>query len=251
MTDVVSHALLSLVNFLTSTMKAITGLGGGMILIGIMPLFLPAAAVVPVHAATQLASNVSRAWFGRGYLQFGDVLPYLVGALFGAGVFGVAVYYVQLDIIPLLIGVYILLTQWSKAFNQLLKSIENFYMVGFLQVGIGLFVGSPGPLHMPLLLKKYPDTHVAVTTASLIMTIMHTLKIVVYVLTGFVFLAYWQVIVMMIISAIIGSWVGVKLRHRFAMRWLKQALPWLLTLIALKLIISTAWKFVDLTTFNI
>lgn len=241
-----SDVLLSLVNFLTSTMTAITGLGGGMILIGVMPLFLPAFAVVPVHGATQLASNASRAWFGRQHLQFDDVLPYLVGALLGAGVFGAAVYFVRLDIIPLLIGVYILLTQWSKAFNRLLKSVENFYVVGFIQVGISLFVGSPGPLHMPLLLKKYPDTHVAVTTASLVMTIMHGLKIAVYVLTGFAFLDYWQVIIMMIVSAVIGSWVGVKLRHRFSMHWLKRALPWLLSVIALKLIITTALNLVKL-----
>jgi uncharacterized membrane protein YfcA len=241
-----SDVLLSLVNFLTSTMTAITGLAGGMILIGIMPLFLPAFAIVPVHGATQLASNVSRAWFGRQHLRFGDVLPYMAGSLLGACVFGVAVYFVQLDFIPLFIGIYILMTQWSQSFNHLLKSVENFYVIGFLQIGIGLFVGATGPLHVPLLFKKYPDTHVAITTSSFLMSIMHILKIAVYVLTGFAFLDYWQVIMMMIVSAVIGSWVGVKLRHRFSMHWLKRALPWLLSVIALKLIITTALNLVKL-----
>jgi hypothetical protein len=48
----------------TSTLTAITGIGGGMMLIAIMPGFLPAAAIVPVHAAVQLFSNSSRAFFG-------------------------------------------------------------------------------------------------------------------------------------------------------------------------------------------
>ena len=138
------------------------------------------------------------------------------------------------------------MTQWSQSFNHLLKSVENFYVIGFLQIGIGLFVGATGPLHVPLLFKKYPDTHVAITTSSFLMSIMHILKIAVYVLTSFAFLDYWQVIMMMIVSAVIGSWVGVKLRHRFSMHWLKRALPWLLSVIALKLIITTALNLVKL-----
>ena len=86
----------------------------------------------------------------------------------------------------------------------------------------------------------------AITTSSFLMSIMHILKIAVYVLTGFAFLDYWQVIMMMIVSAVIGSWVGVKLRHRFSMHWLKRALPWLLSVIALKLIITTALNLVKL-----
>lgn len=53
--------LLALVNLLTSVISGIAGMGGGVILVGLLPLFLPAAAIVPVHAAAQLASNASRA----------------------------------------------------------------------------------------------------------------------------------------------------------------------------------------------
>ncbi|WP_227503431.1 sulfite exporter TauE/SafE family protein [Moraxella bovoculi] len=47
---------------------------------------------------------------------------------------------------------------------------------------------------------------------------------------------------MMIIGAIIGSWVGTKLRHRMPMPWLKRILPWLLTIIAIKIIADNAIK---------
>lgn len=237
-----SELLLSFINFLTSTMTGITGLGGGMILAGVMPMFLPTVAIIPVHGATQLASNASRAWFGRRHVDMTYIKPYLIGTLIGAVVFGIVVRFIKLDLIPLLIGFYILLTQWSHKFNELLKSFENFGMIGFLQTGIGLFVGAPGPMHMPLLIKKYNNNHVVVSTASAMISIVHLIKLIMYVSMGFVFMDYWQVIVMMIIGAIIGSWVGTKLRHRMPMPWLKRILPWLLTIIAIKIIADNAIK---------
>ena len=50
--------------FLTSCVAAVIGMGGGILLITLMPGLVPTAAILPVHAATQLASNVSRAGFG-------------------------------------------------------------------------------------------------------------------------------------------------------------------------------------------
>ena len=47
------------VSFLTSTFTGIIGIGGGLMLISVMPGLLPAAAIVPVHGAVQLASNSS------------------------------------------------------------------------------------------------------------------------------------------------------------------------------------------------
>ncbi|MFL0427197.1 hypothetical protein ACH0AB_03230 [Moraxella sp. 179-F 1C4 NHS] len=60
-----NDSLLALANLLTSALTAITGVGGGMILIGLMPFFVPAAAIVPVHGVTQLVSNATRlVWSG-------------------------------------------------------------------------------------------------------------------------------------------------------------------------------------------
>ena len=49
---------------------AVTGIGGGMMLIAIMPGFLPATAIVPVHAVVQLFANSSRALFGWRFLRW-------------------------------------------------------------------------------------------------------------------------------------------------------------------------------------
>ncbi|UNU73798.1 sulfite exporter TauE/SafE family protein [Moraxella nasovis] len=234
---------LSIINLFTSALAGITGVGGGTILIGLMPMFLPAFAIVPIHGITQLSSNVSRIWFGRDEIDFTHLKPFVIGAFTGVIVFGVLVRFVQLDLVPLFIACYILLTQHSSRINQLLKGIENFYLIGFLQVGIGMFVGAPGPLHMPMLLKLYDDKSVAVTVGSMMMTVVHTLKLMVYVSMGFAFWQYWQLIGLMVAAAVFGSYLGVRLRHRLPMTWLKVAMPWILTVIAIKIIWDNAVKF--------
>lgn len=229
-------------NALTSAITAITGMGGGTILIGILPFFLPAAALIPIHATTQLASNVSRAWLSKKTLAWQFVAPFAMGAVVGAVVFGVLVRYVVLDIIPLLIAIYILLTQWSTTVNRYLKGLDNFYLIGFVQMGVGLFVGAPGPLHMPLLLKIY-DNATAVGVGSVMMSLVHLGKIIVFLMAGFVFYPYWRVIVLMVIAASLGSYVGIKLRPFIPISWLKRAMPWLLTVLACHIIISTLLNY--------
>ncbi len=230
---------LSLVNLTTSALSGITGMGGGMILIGLMPLFLPASVIIPVHGATQLASNASRAWFGRESMDYRYLPSYLIGGLFGTLAFGLFVRFIDLEWIPAFIAIYILITQWTKRLSDWLSSQKNFYLIGFLQVGIGMFVGSPGPMHMPLLMKKYSDAHTAVSVASLMMSCFHVFKIIAYIWLGFAFSDYWQLIILLTISAVLGSWLGVRLRHIIPMPWLNRLIPWILTMIAL----YTLWHF--------
>ncbi|UTO04210.1 sulfite exporter TauE/SafE family protein [Moraxella sp. FZLJ2107] len=241
----INDLLLALVNFLTSLLTGITGLGGGSILVGLLPLFLPAAAIVPVHAAGQLASNASRAWFGRDSLDWRYVTPYVVGSLCGIAVFWLLVRFIDLEWVPLFIAVYILLIVWVKPIKRWLENRQNFFVIGFIQMGIGMFVGSPGPLHVPPLIQKYDDMNTAISTASVMMTFFHVLKIIAYMVLGFHFLDYWQVIVMMSISAVIGSWLGTILRHKMPMPWLTAAMPWILTAVALQVLVRFVWSELD------
>ena len=153
--------------------------------------------------------------------------------------FALFVRFINLEWIPAFIAIYILITQWTKRLSNWLASQKNFYLIGFLQVGIGMFVGSPGPVHMPLLMKKYSDPHTAVSVASLMMSCFHVFKIIAYVWLGFEFSDYWQLIVLLTISAVIGSWLGVRLRNLIPMPWLNRLIPWILTAIALHIL----WQF--------
>ena len=232
------HLLLSLANFATSLLTAITGVGGGMILIGIMPFFVPAIAIIPTHAVTQLASNATRAWFDRKNIDLKYFWQYVAGSIVGMLIFGILIRFISLELIPLFIGIYILLIQWSKWFNHIIRKFEHFFLVGLLQTGLGVFVGTPGPLNIAVLNKHYDDNHVVVSTGALMMSVVHLAKIIVYISIGFVFSEYWQLLLMMTVFATLGSWIGTQLRHKIKMSWIKTLLPYLLTIISLKLIIG-------------
>lgn len=235
--------ILAIANLITSAFTAITGLGGGMILIGIMPFFLPAIAIIPLHAVTQLSGNASRAWFGRQDIAWQPMKPFLFGSILGMVICGILVQFISLQLIPLFIGIYILLLQWSKWFNQIIRRFENFFIVGLLQTGLGVFVGTPGPLNIAVLNKHYDDNHVVVTTGALMMTVVHAGKLIVYLALGFSFLEYWRLLLLMIAMSIFGSWVGTKIRHKISLTWLKKILPYILTVLAVKLIVDVLIKY--------
>ena len=229
--------LLGIITFFTSTIAGVVGLGGGMILIDILPSFLPINALVPVHGLTQLSSNLSRAVFGYKDVQVEVIPKFLIGSLAGVSFFAVILYFVSLTYIPLFIGIYILLSLWSQKFNDKIKKFESYYLIGFIQSGFSIVVGATGPLATTLLVKDYNDKHTVVATAAALMSITHLLKVFAFMIFGFVFFDYIGVLVAMIIGAVAGSYAGTKLRDKIDGKKFMLALKIILSLMAIKLVI--------------
>jgi len=126
-----------------------------MLLITILPSFLPLNALVPVHGLTQMSSNFSRAVFGYKDVQFEVIPKFLLGSFVGIGIFATILKFISLTYVPVFIGLYILLSLWSQKFNDKIKRYENYFLAGFFQTGLSMVVGATGPLTMTLLLKDY------------------------------------------------------------------------------------------------
>ena len=62
-------ALLVVASSFTSALTAAFGLGGGIAMLALMGLFVPVAALIPVHGAVQLGSNTGRAWHQRANVR--------------------------------------------------------------------------------------------------------------------------------------------------------------------------------------
>jgi len=230
--------ILGLVAFFTSTIAGIVGLGGGMMLIAVLPSFLPLNALIPVHGLTQMSSNFSRAVFGYKDVQYETIPKFLLGSLVGVCLFASIISLISLEYVPLFIGLYILLSLWSQKFNDKIKKYENYYLVGFLQSGLSVVVGATGPLTMTLLYKDYGDKNKVVATGAALMSISHILKIFVFMYFGFVFFDYLGIIIAMIIGAVAGSFAGTKLRDKIDGKKFALVLKILLTAMALKLIVG-------------
>ena len=233
-----TELMLGLLTFFTSTIAGVVGIGGGMMLIAILPSFLPLNALIPVHGLTQMSSNFSRAVFGYKDVQYGVIPKFLVGSIVGIGIFAAIINFISLEYVPLFIGAYILLSLWSAKFNEKIKKFENYYIIGFFQTGLSIVVGATGPLTMTLLLKDYGDKDKVVATGAALMSITHILKVFVFMYFGFVFFDYIGIIVAMIIGAVAGSWTGTKLRDKIDGAKFTMILKILLSALAIKLIVG-------------
>ena len=233
-----TELFLGIVTFFTSTIAAIVGLGGGMMLIAILPSFLPINALIPVHGLTQMTSNLSRAVFGYKDVQYEVIPKFLLGSFLGIGIFASILNFISLEYVPLFIGVYILLSLWSEKFNEKIKRYESYFLAGFFQTGLSIVVGATGPLTMTLLLKDYKNKDKVVATSAALMSLSHILKVFVFMYFGFVFFDYIGIIIAMVIGAIAGSWVGTKLRNIIDGKKFTIILKVLLTALAIKVIVG-------------
>ena len=233
-----NELILGLITFFTSTVAGIVGVGGGMMLIVILPSFLPLNALIPIHGLTQVSSNLSRAIFGYKDVQYEVIPKFLLGSAIGIGMFAAVLNLISLEYVPLFIGVYILLSLWSEKFNEKIKRYESYFLAGFFQTGLSMVVGATGPLTMTLLLKDYKDKNKVVVTGAALMSITHILKVFVFMYFGFVFFDYIGVIVAMIIGAISGSWVSTKLRDKIDGKKFTMILKVLLSALAIQVIVK-------------
>jgi len=233
-----TELFLGIVTFLTSTVAGIVGIGGGMMLIAILPSFLPLNALIPVHGLTQMSSNFSRAVFGYKDVQYKVIPKFLIGSLVGIAIFAAIINLISLEYVPFFIGAYILLSLWSQKFNDKIKKFENYYVIGFFQTGLSIVVGATGPLTMTLLLKDYGDKDKVVATGAALMSITHVLKVFVFMYFGFVFFDYIGIIIAMIIGAVTGSFAGTKLRDKIDGKKFTMILKVLLSALAIKIIIG-------------
>ncbi len=233
-----NELILGLITFFTSTIAGIVGVGGGMMLIVILPSFLPLNALIPIHGLTQVSSNVSRAIFGYKDVQYEVIPKFLLGSAIGIGIFAAVLNLISLEYVPLFIGVYILLSLWSEKFNEKIKKYESYFLAGFFQTGLSMVVGATGPLTMTLLFKDYEDKNKVVATGAALMSITHILKVFVFMYFGFVFFDYIGVIVAMIIGAVSGSWVATKLRDEIDGKRFTIILKVLLSALAIQVIVK-------------
>jgi len=235
----IDEILLGVLTFLTSTVAGVVGVGGGMLLIAILPLFLPLNAIIPVHGVTQMSSNISRAFFGIKDVQFKVVPKFVLGSILGVTLFAFLLSYISLEYVPLFIGVYILLNLWSESFGQYIKKYESYFMAGFFQTGLSVIVGATGPLTMTLLLKDFDDKDKVVATGAMLMSITHTAKLFVFAIFGFMFFEYIYMMMFMVAGAVAGSYFGTKIRHKIDGKKFINILKVLLSLLAIRAIYTT------------
>ncbi len=222
--------------FFTSAFAGALGMGGGVLLIAMMPGLLPAAAIIPIHAITQLASNVSRVAFGWRNLDWTLVPAVATGSMLGA-LLGAEVYSsLNLSWLPAIIGVAILFVTWFRLPQLNGENQFALLLLGFYQTGLGMLAGATGPLGAAVLQKRSSNRDWLVVNTAAYMSLNHSLRMLAFGLLGFAFTPWLRLIAAMVIAVILGSWVGTRLRSRIPQRnflfWFKA----LVSLLAARMI---------------
>lgn len=201
--------LLVVASFFTSALTAAFGLGGGIAMLALLGLFVPVAALIPVHGAVQLGSNTGRAWHQRAHVRWDIFGPFLAGSLLGASAGATVVVQLPDAILKVVLGLFIIAVTWAR--------IPGFDRLGRAGLAIGsavtalitMFVGATGPLLSAFFAQIMPDDRKAlVATHAAGMTAQHFLKVVVFGLAGFAFAQWLPLVAVMIASGYLGTVYG-------------------------------------------
>lgn len=232
-------------SFFASAVTAAFSIGGGLTLIAVMSALFPPAAVVPVHGVAQLSSNLSRA-----SLQYKKIIWPIVGWFcVGAGV-GVAVggqLAVSLPAFVLRFGVagFILFSVWGPKLKGFAPGNKTTMATGAVSTFLTMFFGATGPIVATMLSAFHLDRLSRVATHGAMMVVQHGLKIAVFGILGFAYREWIFVILLIIGSGILGTLLGTRLLHKMSEEIFAAGFKWLLSLIAVYLIIA---GFIELRT---
>lgn len=206
------YAFLALVSVTTSIISALVGMAGGTVLLAVLTVVLPWSVVIPVHGLVQLVSNFSRAFILRKHVHRRIFSYFLMGAPFGALLSVLLVQYVGVNELPfiLMISLIMYTVFKPKKLPAIKLQFWQFSILGFVSAFLGLLIGATGPLLAVFFLRDDLNKEEIVATTSSIQILTHSLKIPAFLYLGFDYATYWPLIALMLIGAVVGTEIGVK-----------------------------------------
>jgi uncharacterized protein len=201
--------VLVIASFFTSATTASIGLGGGVLMLALMGLFLPVAALIPVQGLVQLGSNSGRAFVQRAHVQWHVMKPFVIGSVIGATIGGFTVVQLPDATMKIVLGIFILAITWI--------TIPGLSRLSGLALGLAsgavafltMFLGATGPLMAAILAALIPnDRKALIATSALALMVHHGLKVLVFGLLGFAFAPWLPLIAAMIATGYLGTLTG-------------------------------------------
>lgn len=199
------------------------------------------AIVVAVHGVVQLGSNAGRTIIQRRYAVWPTVARFAVGSLLGVGL-GAYVFTALPERVLLgVLGCFILAMVWLPKPKIPGLASAGVFVGGAISSFLTLFVGATGPFVQSIFVALGFDRKQIVATHAVCMTIQHGLKVVAFGALGFSFREWLLLLVAMIASGFLGTWLGTKLLERLPEQLFQVLLKAILSVIALDLLRRAAF----------
>ncbi|WP_127716075.1 sulfite exporter TauE/SafE family protein [Halobacteriovorax sp. HLS] len=208
--------LLFVATSLSAIISAVSGMGGGIVLLSIMTFFLPLSTLIPIHGVVQLMSNISRTWLLRESVIKNIFLWFALGLPIGTFISIKIIQSIENKIILFsLIAALIFYSIFKpKKLPELRIPSYCFLFVG-VSVGIlGPLIGATGPTIAPFFMREDFSKEQIIATKSSVQVIGHLIKIPTFLYLGFNYLDHAFLIIALVVAAILGTHLGVKILTR-------------------------------------
>ncbi|WP_417422955.1 sulfite exporter TauE/SafE family protein [Hoeflea sp.] len=229
-------ASLVLASFFTSALTASVGIGGGVAMLALMGYLVPVPAIIPLHGAVQLGSNLSRSAILRSHVAWACLAAFLAGAIPGAWAGGLAVGALAEPALKAMLGGFILLITWLKLPGLAAISLPGFTLTGAITTFLTMIFGATGPFNAVVLSKTFPDRLRLQATTAAVMSLQHLVKTIAFALAGFAFAPWLPLIAAMILTGFAGTWVGANILHKIPEKRFRMLFRIALTVLALDMI---------------
>tara|TARA_Y100000590_G_scaffold358954_1_gene414574 strand:- start:37 stop:786 length:750 start_codon:yes stop_codon:yes gene_type:complete len=241
--------ILIIAAFLTSTISAIIGMGGGIILLGIMAIIIPEGyLVIALHGIIQLISNSTRTYIFRDYLNKQLIKEFFYGAIIGlcaASIIILSLIHlynvtsaneIKVDYLKPLVGVFIIWYLFFKRKKNIKKN-KAFYSVGGISGLSTVFIGATGPLIAPFFLNKSFVKEEIIANKAACQMISHLGKIPLFIYFFNVnYIEQYNILIPLILAVFIGTNFGKKILGFIPEKTFIKLFRFALLVIALRLI---------------
>ncbi|HEX4856173.1 MAG TPA: sulfite exporter TauE/SafE family protein [Limnobacter sp.] len=226
--------LLSLAAFITSSLTAAMGVGGGVVLLALMAQFVPPALLIPLHGAAQLMSNTSRVFVQRRHINWPYIRPFFMGSVLGGLLVTPLALYMPVHWGQMLLGIFILVATWKSHWLKLANWHPS--ASGGITSGLSLVLGATGPLVMSVLPKNRWERQVVVGTHGMAMVIQHGVKVLAFSSLSFDWGEYWHLLLGIGLATLAGNLAGARLLAGVPEEKFSRLLDWILTFLAIRLV---------------
>ncbi len=243
--------ILILSAFITSSISAVIGMGGGIILLGIMAIIIPEGyMVIALHGIIQLISNTTRTYVFRNHLKNKLIKEFSIGALIGAALSGLIIFLliqfynvnsaseIKVDFLKPIIGIFIIWYLFLKGPKKE-KISKSFVKVGGISGLASVFVGATGPLIAPFFLKSNLTKENIIANKAACQMITHCTKIPLFIyFFNMNYINEYQILLPLICAVFIGTNFGKYILKMIPEELFKKLFKTALFLIAIRLIVS-------------
>lgn len=198
---------------LAAIISAVSGMGGGIVLLSIMTVFLPMKLIVPIHGMIQLFSNSARTWFLRHSVIKKIFCWFLVGLPFGTLLSIKIIKTIEnQEVFLVLIAVLIFYSVFKpKKLPELKIPYWAFSFIGFIVGFLGPLIGATGPMIAPFFIRDDFSKEQIIATKSSVQILGHLIKIPTFIYLGFNYQEHSYLIAILVVAALIGTKFGVKI----------------------------------------